>query len=61
MDMEFVYNNHKKTVYHYCPDLFIVNEQKNIFNYTYNNENMEVYTITSEDYLMAVNCGGNCN
>ncbi|OWK69011.1 hypothetical protein CBW18_19135 [Pedobacter sp. AJM] len=23
MDMEFVYNNHKKTVYHYCPDLLL--------------------------------------
>ncbi|WP_155845762.1 hypothetical protein [Chryseobacterium gregarium] len=59
-DMEFVYNNHKKTVYHHCPDLLCGNELRNIFGFTYNNENTEVYIITSEDYLNAVECDGNC-
>jgi hypothetical protein len=59
-DMEFVYNNHKKTVYHKCPDLVCVNEPRNIFDYAYNNENTEVYTITPDDYANAVDCGGNC-
>lgn len=59
-DVEFVYNNQKKTVYHYCPDFICVNEPRNIFHYTYNEEETEVYTITVQDYQNATDCGGNC-
>ena len=59
-DMEFVYNNQKKTVYHKCPNLICVNEPRNIFSGEYNNDLTEVYTITAQDYQNATDCGGNC-
>lgn len=33
---------------------------RNIFNYDYNNETTETYTITIDDYQNAIDCNGNC-
>ncbi|TRX42235.1 hypothetical protein [Flavobacterium restrictum] len=56
----FTFNNSKKILYEYCPNGICLND-RNIFNYTFNNETTEIYTITPEDYQNAIDCGGNCN
>jgi len=36
------------------------NQLRNIFNPIYNDEQIETYTITPEDYQIATDCNGIC-
>lgn len=43
------------------PYPIIYNENiRNLFNISFNDEQVETYSITSEDYQNATDCGGNC-
>lgn len=59
-DVEIIYNNHRKMVYHQCTDGFCTGTQKTVFGIEYNNEPTEVFTLTPDDYHSAVQCTGNC-
>lgn len=60
--VEIVFNNSKKVIYTSCLETFNCNIQpRNIFNTDFNDELIEVYTITAEDFQNAEDCGGNCN
>ncbi|MBC7475127.1 MAG: hypothetical protein H7263_12605 [Candidatus Sericytochromatia bacterium] len=60
--LEFVFNNSKRMIYEECSVTSNCNFlPRNIFRPEFNNEQTEIYTITTEDYQNAVDCGGNCN
>lgn len=54
---EIVFNNNKKIIYERC---IICNNPRNIFDVSYGDDFVEIYTITPEDFQNAVDCGGNC-
>lgn len=70
----FSFNNEKINIFSVysgqcttCPNIpnssfpIIYNENtRNLFNQSFNDEQVETYTITAEDYQNASNCGGNC-
>ena len=57
--LDIVFNNSRKITYESCVNL-LCSDPKNIFHFTHNDENTEVYTITMADYQNAVDCNGNC-
>ena len=57
--LDIVFNNNRKITYESCVNL-LCSDPKNIFHFTHNDENTEVYTITPEDYQNATPCNGNC-
>lgn len=57
--IEIIFDNNKKIIYEVCPNLVCSNE-RNIFDIEYGNDEIEVYTITPEDYQNATDCNGNC-
>ena len=58
-DIEIIYDNSKTTLYHRCID-YLCSDPRNLFDNTHNDEFIETYTITPEDYQNATDCGGNC-
>nr|WP_314490426.1 hypothetical protein [uncultured Chryseobacterium sp.] len=59
--VEVVFDNSKKVIYQGCTESNqCFNQPRNIFNPIYNDEQVETYTITSEDNQNAVSCNGNC-
>ena len=59
--VEVVFNNTKKIIYQECTETNpCFNQTRNIFNPIYNDEQIETYTITSEDFQNATDCNGNC-
>lgn len=58
--VEFIFNNSKKIIYEKCPNGLCSNS-RNIFDFSNNIGQVQVYTITNEDYENAIDCGGNCN
>ena len=59
--IEVVFDNSKKVIYQECTDTNqCFNQPRNIFNPIYNDNETEVYTITTEDYQNATDCNGNC-
>lgn len=58
--IEFVFNNAKRIIYERCPDALCSNP-RNIFHFQNNIGQVQVYTITDDDFNVAIDCGGNCN
>lgn len=58
-DIEIIFDNNKKILYHRCID-YLCDDGRNIFDHSHNNELIETYTITEEDYQNATDCGGDC-
>ncbi len=58
-DIEIIFDNNKKIIYHTCTD-YVCNNPRNIFDNTHNDQLVEVYTIVDEDYQNATDCGGSC-
>ena len=60
--IDIIFNGTKKITYEDCsPTNNCTIQPRNIFNNEFENEPIEVYTITPEDFQNAVDCGGNCN
>ena len=57
--IEIIFNNNKKIIYEVCPNLICTNK-RNIFDVESANDNIEIYTITPEDFQNATDCNGNC-
>ncbi|QFG54489.1 hypothetical protein [Chryseobacterium sp.] len=55
--IDIVFGNDRKIVYDHCNTCV---NPRNIFDLSYNDEFIETYTITPEDYQNATPCNGNC-
>lgn len=58
--IDIIFNDSKKIIFEECAYNGSCSDPRNIFNYDYNNETTETYTITIDDYQNAIDCNGNC-